>query len=263
MHTQTCFQRSLVFTVQTAMMAVMSSMLVACVAPGSSTHEGNQQVASAAVRFLEPGEVRQLQLKGEALLIHVGNDVEFDQRRIEGAAPRTLDSLESLAAKSATPGQVVLYSTGFSDLYSDRAQPVLRKLGDRVTVLRGGLAAWERNGFPVVGRKDESAKTVCQPITAPELRRALFSNEEMTLIDIRQKQDFEVAHIPGALSAMPHELDKQIKSLHKDRWILLYDQVGGGGAMMGEQLASQGFRYCGYLTGGYQAWLNPKESASR
>ena len=60
-----------------------------------------------------------------------------------------------------------------------------------------------------------------------------------------------------------HELDKHIKSLPKDRWVILYDQAGGGGAMVGEQFARQGFRYCGYLTGGYQAWLNPRETGTR
>jgi rhodanese-related sulfurtransferase len=261
MYTQAYFRRPLVFTVRSAMMATMC-MLVACVAPGGS-QGGSQPVSSAAVRYLEPGEVRILQLKGEAFLLHVGNDLEYDQRRIEGAALRRVDDLESLTVMPITPSQVVLYSAGFGDLYSDRVQPVLRKLGDRVAVLRGGMAAWERSGFPVEGRKDNNVKISCQPVTAPELRRGFFNHDEATLIDVRQKQDFETAHIPGARSVMPHELDKHIKSLPKDRWIIFYDQVGGGGAMMSEQFAHQGFRYCGYLAGGYQAWLSPRETGTR
>ena len=244
-----------------AMLVIVAAVNVACVTPAGISESDNPRKDNP-VRSMEPGEVRQLQLKGGAVLLQLGTDEEFYQRHLVSATQVNIGELDSklafIFARSAPSTKAVLYSARFDELYGDSAHAILRKHSDRIVVMRGGLSAWELNGFPVEGRKDANVYTPCRPVAANALRRGLSDQVNVYLIDLRQKEDFDVAHIPGAISATPSELESHKKSTDKNRTIIFYHR-GGTADLVGEQFARRGFKYCGYLVGGYEAWLSSKD----
>lgn len=231
--------------------------VVSCATTGAINDSTVQPELSGAIRYIDAGEARQLQLHSQALFVFVGDITEFDRHHIQGSILHSVSELGSLQLP-AIADPVIIYSADLGTLFSNQAQSSLQKLADKIVVLRDGLPAWERDGYPLEGRDNPSQRKACTPVSAPALRRALLNLVDVALVDIRQKQDYETAHLPGAISAMPHELDKLAKSLHKKRWVLLYDETGGGAAFVGEHFIQQGFEYCAYLTGGYNAWLSGK-----
>lgn len=218
-------------------------------------------VASAPIRYVEPAEARELQLKHGALVVDIGDRSGFERRRIEGATQQSLAALTERAPSGAA--SLVLYDSGFGGVYGDAAQAPLRQLADRAVVIRGGLAAWERSGLPVAGSAGKGEGAACSPVTAAELRRALDQLDDFTIIDLRSKQDYEAGHIQRAVSAMPHELDQLYKRLSKDKWAVFYDQGGRGVESMVTEAVKKGVRHCGYLVGGYDAWAGNKSEPGR
>lgn len=78
------------------------------------------------------------------------------------------------------------------------------------------------------------------------------------LIDLRDKENFEREHIPGAIWADWEKLDKTIGHLimahsQKPDWIILYCERGNISLLVARDLARQGYPVIS-LNGGYSRW---------
>ena len=60
-----------------------------------------------------------------------------------------------------------------------------------------------------------------EPVTAPELAQRLERHESV-VIDVRPAAEWAAAHIPGAISMPPDELERRMAELPKDREIVAY-----------------------------------------
>ena len=60
-----------------------------------------------------------------------------------------------------------------------------------------------------------------QPVTLAELRRKLRDGSA-TVIDVRPREEFEAAHIPGALSIPVDELKHRLRELPRSREVIAY-----------------------------------------
>jgi rhodanese-related sulfurtransferase len=60
-----------------------------------------------------------------------------------------------------------------------------------------------------------------EPVTLPELRR-LMRDGDVTVIDVRPRDEYEAGHIPGALSLPLSALEGQIPRLPKSKEIIAY-----------------------------------------
>jgi membrane protein DedA with SNARE-associated domain len=60
-------------------------------------------------------------------------------------------------------------------------------------------------------------------ITPQELYERIQEGEDLTLVDLRSNiQEGMIQKLPGAIQILPDEIDKHIKQLHRDRWIVMY-----------------------------------------
>lgn len=226
----------------------------ACATQGGG---GDRSVLSAKVMYIEPAQAKDLRENAGVPLIDVGDQSDFDHHRIEGAVRRPLTEMKTFAGMQ----KIVVYDSGFSAVYSDAAQPVLNSLGDKLLVVKGGLVAWERSGLPVSGLNDHIIDLKCKSISTAELRRALDQLDDFVVVDLRRKEDYEAAHIRGAVWAMPPDLEKLYKQEGKDKWVIFYNQSGFGAELSAVDLMRQGVRHCGHLIGGYDAWAGRTSSA--
>ncbi|MBN2909585.1 metalloregulator ArsR/SmtB family transcription factor [Polycladomyces sp. WAk] len=60
-----------------------------------------------------------------------------------------------------------------------------------------------------------------EPIRIDELKSRL-QNEDLVLIDVRPREEYEFAHIPGALSIPVKELEQHLSRLPRDKKIVAY-----------------------------------------
>lgn len=87
-----------------------------------------------------------------------------------------------------------------------------------------------------------------------ELDRMIKSHEPITLIDVREREDFAKGHIPGAIN-LPHDSWDNPKGLQKDRTnvVYCYTQVCHLAAKACVAFAAKGFPVM-ELGGGFETW---------
>ena len=92
-------------------------------------------------------------------------------------------------------------------------------------------------------------------ISMVEFEELYRNNEDLSLIDVREEDEFQYGHIPGAqsvpLSEFPKELDKG-----KEYYVVC--QSGGRSSMACQYLAENGYEVTNVM-GGMSAWKGATE----
>ncbi|GAB5524563.1 MAG: hypothetical protein Roseis2KO_24350 [Roseivirga sp.] len=81
---------------------------------------------------------------------------------------------------------------------------------------------------------------------------ALVSDENLLILDVRQREEYEVSHLKGAVLAD----DVDFKRLETDQPILVYCTVGFRSTELGTTLTHNGFSHIYNLEGGLIGWKN-------
>lgn len=81
--------------------------------------------------------------------------------------------------------------------------------------------------------------------------------DEMVLLDAREKEEYEVSHIPGAWFLGYKKFSpEQMKDIAKDTFIVLYCSVGYRSEKIGEKLQKMGYTNVHNLYGSIFEWAN-------
>ncbi|NQX00270.1 molybdopterin-synthase adenylyltransferase MoeB [bacterium] len=94
-----------------------------------------------------------------------------------------------------------------------------------------------------------------ESITTTELRTVLDGHFEGLLIDVREPDEYAIAHIAGSRLIPLQTLPTQIASLPADCEILIHCKAGGRSAKAVQLLLDHGFTRVKNVTGGMDAWL--------
>ncbi|MEM8589793.1 MAG: rhodanese-like domain-containing protein [Pseudomonadota bacterium] len=102
---------------------------------------------------------------------------------------------------------------------------------------------WVRSEFPDAPQ-----------ITVADLFETLA--EPTLLIDVRDVEEYDVSHLPGALNAQDEALEQLVRDVDTDRQIVLYCSVGYRSSRATEMLRDQGFDNVSNLEGSIFEWAN-------
>ena len=81
--------------------------------------------------------------------------------------------------------------------------------------------------------------------------------EKVTLLDTREKKEYEISHIPGAIWVGYNNFKlKRVKEIAKDAKIVTYCSVGYRSERIGEKLQKAGFTDVSNLKGSIFKWVN-------
>ncbi|HYV97475.1 MAG TPA: molybdopterin-synthase adenylyltransferase MoeB [Gemmatimonadaceae bacterium] len=86
------------------------------------------------------------------------------------------------------------------------------------------------------------------------LAHRLSAGSPLTLIDVREPWEFDIAHLPGAELVPGSAMPERAKTLPRDRDVVLYCHVGGRSGYWLNVLRSMGFTRVSHLRGGIDAW---------
>ena len=92
-----------------------------------------------------------------------------------------------------------------------------------------------------------------EQITISDFQK-LRDEEEVTLIDIRDADSFEVGHIENALSVNQSNIEEFIESADKEKPLVVCCYHGNSSQGAADFLNSRGFKSTYSLVGGYAAW---------
>jgi len=212
---------------------------------------------------LELNELRKN--KQEVLIIDVREKSEFSEKHIPGAVnfPRSslkLDDKKFLDTLEATSEFTVVAVHCGSGARSSFIVSKLRQMGYYAFKLDGGLKAWTKAGYEIsIGPKVSPTKEPLE-IGLEEAYHhyyKLFKKKTLWL-DVREKGKHTKGYIKDAINMPISELIENIKTLPKDKGIILYceDESCDSARSAAKILINHGFKHpkIKVFKDGYNAW---------
>lgn len=103
-----------------------------------------------------------------------------------------------------------------------------------------------------------------ETITIPEISLADFTqkveaDEHMTILDVREKDEFEEAHIPGAIHIPLGEVEARMDELAKEDAVYIICHSGRRSDIAGDMMAKNGFGTLYNVVPGMSNWAGKTE----
>jgi sulfur-carrier protein adenylyltransferase/sulfurtransferase len=95
-----------------------------------------------------------------------------------------------------------------------------------------------------------------QEISAVELKERLDRGDKLTLVDVREPNEYQINRIPGTTLIPLGEVPRRYAELNKDDEIVVHCKMGGRSAKAADFLRSVGFNRVLNLKGGILDWID-------
>ena len=201
-------------------------------------------------RPLELGRVREL-LAGDALIVDLRGPASFAAGHVPGAVSIPADSsFATWLGWVVPPGRpLVLLLEAASD-WDDAIRAALRIGYDDVAgYVEGGFGAWRAAGLPI---ESSGSATVGQ--LRDELQAAGRGPRAPLVVDVRQRDEFAGAHVPGSLHLMCGDLPARLAELPRDRPLFAICASGYRSSIAASLLQRAGYRNVTWVSGGVPSW---------
>jgi len=185
-----------------------------------------------------------------AILVDARTDEQFDEAHIPAAiSASAYDTGFATKVARVVPGNVELIVVAASDGYELEAAELLSSVGLRVRgYLAGGMTAWRSEGRTVQR---------VERIDPGELARRIGSTEPPVVLDVRDADEFAVAHIPGSLHIPYGELLERLEQLPAEGQIAAVCSGGKRSGLAASILQREGFENVVHVgDGGVATWRN-------
>jgi len=98
-------------------------------------------------------------------------------------------------------------------------------------------------------------------ITPVELKKRLDAGEDLTIVDVREPNEYQINRIPGSVLIPLGELPRRYQELDPDREIVLHCKMGGRSAKAQDFLRTVGFGKTKNLRGGVLSWIDQVDTS--
>jgi hydroxyacylglutathione hydrolase len=112
--------------------------------------------------------------------------------------------------------------------------------------LAGGMKAWETAGLPM---------EFMQQLTIHKLHEQLNSRSCPTILDVRNPDEWDSGHIPGAIHHCLAQMRDRITGLEKDKHYATYCASGYRASIAASLMRSRGFKHVSNIPGSWDAWV--------
>lgn len=149
---------------------------------------------------------------------------------------------------------LVIYCESNQCYRSCEAAAIAAKFGyAQVDVLKGGLPAWKRAGYPAVSR--ERIPRLPIPAVKPEKLEAwLAGTEDVLIVDLRAENRYREGHLQEAINLPLYQLERRYPEIPLDREVLLVDGYGSRSHLAACYLKGKGVDRVVRLFGGMNKW---------
>jgi rhodanese-related sulfurtransferase len=165
------------------------------------------------------------------VVIDVRSPQEFQEVHIRGALNIPLAILEKSTVEFNFPkaAKIVIYSNGFKCDKSQKAARIASSSGyGKLYVLSEGMPVWEEKRFAIYAGPayEKQIETIN---IAPKVLQSMRADipSRITLVDVRDANEYAVGHIPGAINIPVNEFAAHSSVLEKDKKIIVYSNSGG------------------------------------
>ena len=100
------------------------------------------------------------------------------------------------------------------------------------------------------------AKSNATDITVVELKERLDRGDALTIVDVREPNEYQINRLPGSQLIPLGEIPRRYAELDPDDEIIVSCKIGGRSAKAADYLRSVGFKHVLNLKGGIIAWVD-------
>jgi hydroxyacylglutathione hydrolase len=195
--------------------------------------------------LLTPAEFKK-EMQNGAVVVDASLPEAFGGAHIKGAYSIWLEGL------STFPGWFLKYESPVLLVLEEQEQieeavKYLMRLGyDRAAgYLKGGIESWIFAGYEV-----ESLGL----LSVHQLKQKIDSGEALTLLDVREPEEWKAGHLKGALNIYVGHLEERIGEVPKDKPVVVYCTVGHRAGIGASILLRAGFPMVYNTLGSMVAW---------
>ena len=119
----------------------------------------------------------------------------------------------------------------------------------RVSVLQGGLPAWEEQGYAIYAGPQYEKRNADLRYT-PQQVVALQKTAPASLlvVDVREPEEFAAKHLPGAINIPAASVRRRLAELDRGKTLIFYCNSGGRSYTVIRHLRRQGYGKVGHVT---------------
>jgi rhodanese-related sulfurtransferase/glyoxylase-like metal-dependent hydrolase (beta-lactamase superfamily II) len=193
-----------------------------------------------------------------AILVDARTNEQFDEAHIPGAiSASAYDTGFATKVAQVVPTDVELIVVAASDGYELEAAELLASVGLRVRgFLDGGMTAW---------RSEERPVKRIELVDVEELAERLARDDGVLVLDVRDEDEFDQAHIPRSLHIPYGRLLERLGELPRDRTIAAVCSGGKRSGLAASLLQREGYDSVLHVAhGGIATWQrrgHPVESS--
>ena len=189
-----------------------------------------------------------IEAKGKPIIFDLGNLRRYEARHIPGSAYAVCneDSKKNIMPRLPKDIKIVLVSE--DEEYSKHMASMMNQMGLKTRYLQGGLDSWKWS-FEESADKD---------ITANELKKALDTNLDLFLLDVREPDEFAEWNIEGSHNISLSNLSKSLDQLPLNKKVVTICPHGNRAKIAKFIMQPYGYDVQS-LAGGLKAWSTALE----
>jgi hydroxyacylglutathione hydrolase len=195
---------------------------------------------------LTAAEFRQEMAKG-AIVIDTSEPAAFGGAHIKGAYSIWLEGLPVFAGWVLSYDQPILLVLEDQSHLEKAVRYLIRTGYDQIGgYLKDGTEGWYNAGFPT-----ESLPL----LSVHELKRKLDSGDELTILDAREQDEWNLGHIEGALHIYVGHIQERLSEVPKDQPVAVICSVGHRASLGASVLLRAGYEKVYNVLGSVKAWV--------
>jgi sulfur-carrier protein adenylyltransferase/sulfurtransferase len=102
----------------------------------------------------------------------------------------------------------------------------------------------------------EEARTRIREMSAAEINTVRTRGDDIVFVDVREQNEWNLGHIPGAIHVSRGNLESRIESLvDRDRNIVIYCARGNRSAFAADTLQQMGYSSVVSMSDGWGGWI--------
>lgn len=187
----------------------------------------------------------------DIILVDVQNTEDFINASIPTSISIPLIEIAQRYSELPKNKEIIVNDAGGNCQECSRAVEILRDNGFLdVKELSGGVIAWADAGYPVIS----GSEITFQNINSDGLLDLVDASEDVVIIDVRDKNEYNDSHIKGAIHIPFQGLSENIDDITKDKKIIIYDNLGNRSKVAVEQFVQKGYVNVVNLLKGFDDW---------
>jgi len=187
-------------------------------------------------------------------ILDVQSEENYLTKHIPGAINIPYEQLEARIKEVPNNKEIIISCTNNNTCQtSTKAAELLSSKGlKNIKDFRDGVNGWEDQDYPIIS----GFEAIYKSINADQLKQKIDNQEDITILDIREKEDYDKTHIKNAIHIPFEEVANRIKELPRNKELIIYDETGNRSKLIVESLTKKGFTQAINLINGYPDWQN-------